>query len=277
MCRPLEADEKRPVTTEATTTPYTDDPGNHEEYRVKLIADKSGHQSPMACTRLNFTDEDVAKWRESDPLVIMITTLVAKPSPEKEALQAGAAATWGALYPDVITLVAVDTEDQVVPDNLPRILCPSNKANTPYVANLFGEAERLARETGAVYAGYTNGDIALDDTLIAVLDYLDRGRHVNATFPIGRTKKLAVVGKRLNVDSAADNIDEIIALKTIKNKLERRERMRDTIMKMSRKRRTCTSCSHFNKQLNKAAACFIRFMCPYFFSHKLLLSLVFSA
>lgn len=241
MCRPLEAGEQRPSTTVATTTPDNADPGNHEEYRVKLVTDRSGHLSPMVCTRLNFTDEDVAKWRKSDPLVIMITTLVAKPNPEKEALQAGAAATWGALYPDVITLVAVDTEDQVVPDNLPRILCPSNKANTPYVANLFGEAERLARETGAVFAGYTNGDIALDDTLIAVLDYLDRSRRVNATFPIGHNKKLAVIGKRLNVDSAADNIDEMIALKTIKDKLERRERMRDIIMKISRKRRTCTA------------------------------------
>ena len=156
LCRPLDEGEEPPSTTPDTTTTPNTELEDNGEYQIKLVPDKAGHHSPMECKRLNFTDDDVAKWKKQSPLLIMITTLVAKPSVEKEALQNAAAASWDALFPDVITLVAVDTEDQVVPDNMLRILCPSNAAKTPFVANLFGEAERLARETGATFAGYAH-------------------------------------------------------------------------------------------------------------------------
>lgn len=231
-CRPLDEGEEPPQTTVRPTT-AANALVDLDEYTVPV--DEDGN--PTACKWVDFTADDVAKWKESGPLVIMVTTVVNKPGTEKQVLQNAAAATWAALAPDVITVVAVDSDDQESPENLPRILCPANSFGTPFVANLFGEAERLASATGATFAGYSNGDIAMDDTLISVLDFIERKRGKEG-FPLGHNgTKVAVLGKRLNIDSALDNIDELTVLREINGTIKRREMMRAQLMRMSRKLR----------------------------------------
>ena len=84
--------------------------------------------------------------------------------------------------PDIITLVAVDSADVPAPRGLPRINCEGDPAGTPFVSNLFVAAEDAAIASGATFAGFSNGDIAYDDSLMYghfVLDRLASSRPIS--------------------------------------------------------------------------------------------------
>lgn len=137
------------------------------------------------------------------PLIVMTTTIghLQSMNSDKQMLQQAAATTWEVLQPEVQTLVAVDAEHMAAPGHhLPRVVCPSNPAGTPYVSGLFKHASEKAKRVGARFAGFTNGDIGYDNTLIDVLTGvaydIDRGL-------LG--SKVLVVGKRLNVDNAVED------------------------------------------------------------------------
>ena len=136
------------------------------------------------------------------PLLVMMTSVgkIQSNSINKQMLQQAAGVTWRALEPEILTLVAVDTDDVSSPGHLPRVICPSNKAGTPYVSGLFSHASAKAREVGSRFAGFSNGDIAYDQTLIDVLTSVGiaiDNKHLS--------KKILIVGKRLNIDGAVED------------------------------------------------------------------------
>eukprot|EP00041_Stephanoeca_diplocostata_P019605 m.425728 g.425728 ORF g.425728 m.425728 type:complete len:712 (-) comp21347_c0_seq3:229-2364(-) len=239
-CRkPLPGETVEITTTEAPNDKVHYDENNATKYEPPIIRDTMNRTTIKTCKALDHNDAVVQRWKDDNPLLVMLTTVVAQPKPEKKLLQDAAATTWAALAPDVITLIAVDAMNQTVPgptsgvgSPIPRVLCPANDAGTPIVASLFHEAEQLAVRTGAVFAGYSNGDIAFDDTLLGVLDFI-QGKLAKGLLK----KKIVVVGKRLNVDSAIDNADDVIELAKTQDVMQRRTRLRNLLVKMSRKRR----------------------------------------
>jgi hypothetical protein len=122
-------------------------------------------------------------------------------SVDKQMLQRAAATTWEVLSPEVVTLVAVDDDTLEAPGHhLPRVVCPANPAKTPYVKGLFQHANAKAVQLGARFAGFTNGDIAYDKSLIEVL------RSIALDIDNGVLgKRVLVVGQRLNIARAVED------------------------------------------------------------------------
>ena len=121
-----------------------------------------------------------------------------KESSQRATLERGAAVTWESLAPEVLTLVAVDGPAIRAPlSTLTRIQCPGNEAGTPYVRGLFEHAASVAKKNNIPFAGYANGDIAFDSTVIdilsGVLKAIDRGVI---------SDRVVLVGKRLNIFAA---------------------------------------------------------------------------
>ena len=167
-------------------------------------ADTAGH---LPCRELDLEFQPSSRSSKAPggaepPLLVMMTSVgkIQSNSINKQMLQQAAGVTWRALEPEVLTVVAIDTEDVTSPGNLPRVICPSNKAGTPYVSGLFAHAAAKAAEVGSRFAGFTNGDIAYDQTLIDVMTSIAAGIDSKRL-----KKRILVVGKRLNIDGAVED------------------------------------------------------------------------
>lgn len=222
----------------ALNKPNHDDPWDYENLDRKHFEPQGREHAADACRYidLNITQKlEAARSAAAQPLVAMVTTIGASTDEDKQMLQLAAATSWVTLEPDIITLVAVDSADVPAPRGLPRINCEGDPAGTPFVSNLFVAAEDAAIASGATFAGFSNGDIAYDDSLMSVLRML--AKKVEAG-EIGR--RMLVVGKRLNIDSSIDNAADLVEVYDNAVGLgidEQRHKFRKALIKVSKKRR----------------------------------------
>ena len=190
------------VAAEINFTEWTYTNATIPRYLKKPVAlDKA---TGLFCRELDPALQPTAAGSGADPPLLVMTTTIGhlqSMDSNKQMLQQAAATTWEVLQPEVQTLVAVDAEHMDAPGHqLPRIVCPANPAGTPYASGLFKHAAEKAKRVGARFAGFTNGDIGYDATLIDVLTGvahdIDRGL---------LNPNVLVIGKRLNVANAVED------------------------------------------------------------------------
>eukprot|EP00040_Diaphanoeca_grandis_P017735 m.92984 g.92984 ORF g.92984 m.92984 type:complete len:668 (+) comp26590_c1_seq1:640-2643(+) len=233
VCKP-DADATTAVATSAN-------PWSFSKINRSLFNPISNKEAWDQCTYIDNVAERLDKLKALEQTyVVMVTTMGNASEVEKQQLQLAAATSWDVLAPGLLTLVAVDAENVSAPRGLPRIHCQGNAAGTPYVTNLFVAAEKAAVRVGARFAGFSNGDIAYDETLFFVLS------KVSDAIEAGKVKKrVVVVGRRLNIDSALDNADDLIhagdhvfsETDNADDTRQRRQHYRQALVKASKKRR----------------------------------------
>jgi len=215
-------------------------PWSYSSMNTSFYNPVNKHKAWDACTHITPSINvklDQAK-KDGSAFVVMVTTIGNSSDKDKQLLQLAAASSWDVLQPGMITLVAVDAHDVPAPRDLPRIHCAGNPAGTPYVTNLFVAAEKNALRAGATFAGFSNGDIAYDETLFFTLTKIAKSIEKNEI-----KKRVVVIGRRLNIDSALDNAEDLIrsgdpdSNEINGNTRERRQRYRASLVKASKKRR----------------------------------------
>lgn len=151
-CRRMTPAELRAAATKTDasaerTTPesWTYDPGTASQYVVPPL---DGKVDPLACSDLNdasamtMAGNAARNMSTEPPTAVMVTTVGKQKNSIQRDLQTAAAATWLAMRPDLRVIVAVDSTDSPAPlKQIPRTVCPSNPAGTPFVAGLFNHAE----------------------------------------------------------------------------------------------------------------------------------------
>eukprot|EP00039_Didymoeca_costata_P004317 m.72636 g.72636 ORF g.72636 m.72636 type:complete len:512 (+) comp12340_c0_seq2:439-1974(+) len=167
---------------------------------------------------------------EKPPLLVMTTTVgnYGSDKDSKFILHRGAAATLAVLRPSILAILDVTDEHSLRPDPMmPRITCPTNHLGTPRLKSLFRHAERIAERLHSPWAGFMNADIAIDSSLITVLDSVMRD--------MKRNPAVLIVGQRLNMHNAEKSANQLYNI-TVGNEGQLhmlRGKMRHTLVDMS--------------------------------------------
>eukprot|EP00729_Bicosta_minor_P007307 gene7307-18691_t len=151
-----------------------------------------------------------------EPTLMVMTTTVGGPQSlgdERWTLQRGAATTWASRA----STGGIDTRCSGH-----RIFCGTSSIATTH-HSLFVFAAEEARKVGARFAGYSNGDIAFDSSVLDVLKavgFAIDGQRIS--------NKVLLIGKRLNIFDAESDARELEAL--AKDPVDLRHRETNTWM-----------------------------------------------